>query len=330
MTLLSVSTLCSRRWCSSATTPTARREPSSRLKVIDGDELQPLSGPITIGRKLHLTREEWEARQSDEKKGEASLSTGGCKRGKSDKARGGAQARKRGRGEGSTYRGGHSGTVDNQKLARDDVFHNCGTLGHWAKERRQSRRGQTHVAQVEEEEPALLLAHASIKLSPVASTVMALLHLDEPRAHTLLGNGSSNDKTDGWCLDTGATHQMTGRREFFTELDSDVRGSVKFRNASDAEIKGIGSVIFAIEFGEHKLLTGVYYIPMLRNTTISLGQLNEGGSRVEIKDGVMRIWDHHRHLLAKVTRGTNRLYVLNMQIAQPLCLAAHRDDEAWQ
>jgi hypothetical protein len=316
--LLSVSILCSRRWCSSATTPTARREPSSRLKVIDGDELQSLSGPITIGGKLHLTREEWEARQSDEKKGEASLSTGGCKRGKPDKARGGAEAGMWGRGEGSTHRGGHGGTIDNQKLAWDDVFHNCGTLGHWAKERRQSRRGQAHVAQVEEEEePALLLAHASIKLSPAASTVTALLHLDEPRAHTLLGNGSSNDKTDGWCLDTSATHHMTGRWEFFTEFDSDVRGSVKFGNASGAEIKGIGSVIFAAEFDEHRLLTGVYYIPVLRNSTISLGQLNEGGSRVEIKDGFMRIWDHHRCLPAKVTRGTNRLYVLNMQVAQP-------------
>jgi hypothetical protein len=44
----------------------------------------------------------------------------------------------------------------------------------------------------------------------------------------------------------------------------------------------------------------------------------------------MRIWDHHQRLLAKVTRGTNRLYVLNVQVAQPLCLTARRDDEAWQ
>jgi hypothetical protein len=28
-----------------------------RLKVVDGDEPQPLSGPITVGGKLHLTRE---------------------------------------------------------------------------------------------------------------------------------------------------------------------------------------------------------------------------------------------------------------------------------
>jgi hypothetical protein len=62
---------------------------------------------------------------------------------------------------------------------------------------------------------------------------------------------------------------MTGRREFFTELDSDVRGSVKFGDASGLEIKGVGSVIFAA--GEHRLLTGVYYIPALRNSIISLG-----------------------------------------------------------
>jgi hypothetical protein len=123
---------------------------------------------------------------------------------------------------------------------------------------------------------------------------------------------------------------MTGRREFFTELDSDVRGSVKFGNASDVEINCASSVIFTTESGEHRLLTGVYYIPALRNSIISLGQLDENGSRVEIKDGVMRIWDRHHRLLAKVTRGTNRLYVLNVQVAQPLCLAARRDDEACQ
>jgi hypothetical protein len=96
------------------------------------------------------------------------------------------------------------------------------------------------------------------------------------------------------------------------------------------EIKGIGFVIFTAESSEHRLLTRVYYIPALRNSIISLGQLDESGSRVEIKDGVMRIWDHHHRLLAKVTRDTNRLYALNVHVAQSLCLAARWDDEAWQ
>jgi hypothetical protein len=43
-------------------------EAIGHLKVVDGDEPQPLTGPITVGRKLHLTREQWEACQGDGKK----------------------------------------------------------------------------------------------------------------------------------------------------------------------------------------------------------------------------------------------------------------------
>jgi hypothetical protein len=34
------------------------KEAIGRLKFIDSDEPQPLSGPITVGGKLHLTREQ--------------------------------------------------------------------------------------------------------------------------------------------------------------------------------------------------------------------------------------------------------------------------------
>jgi hypothetical protein len=84
------------------------------LKVVDGNEPQPLSGPITVGRKLHPIRKQWEAYQGDGKKGESSPSTGGRKRGKSHKARG--------------------GVAGNQKPAREDACHNYGKLDHWAKE----------------------------------------------------------------------------------------------------------------------------------------------------------------------------------------------------
>jgi hypothetical protein len=60
------------------------------LNVVDGDEPQPLLGPITVGGKLHLTREQWEVRQGDGKKGESSPSTGSRKRDKPRKAREGA------------------------------------------------------------------------------------------------------------------------------------------------------------------------------------------------------------------------------------------------
>jgi hypothetical protein len=106
---------------------------------------------------------------------------------------------------------------------------------------------------------------------------------------------------EGWCLDTGATHHMTDRWEFFTELDSGVRGSIKFGDASGIEIKDVDSVVFIVASGEHMLLTGVYYIPALRNSVISLGQLDENGSRVEVEQGVMRIWDPSDCFLPRYT-----------------------------
>jgi hypothetical protein len=109
-------------------------EAIGRLKVVDGDEPQPLSGPITVGGKLHLTRKQWETCQGDGKKGESPPSMSGRKRGKRHKLRGGAQAGAQGCAESSARGGAPDGAVGNQKTARDDVCHSCGKLGHWAKE----------------------------------------------------------------------------------------------------------------------------------------------------------------------------------------------------
>jgi hypothetical protein len=92
-------------------------EAIGHLKVVNGDEPQPLSGPITVGGKLHLTQEQWEACQGDEKKGESPPSTGGHKRGKRHKSHGGVQAEAQGCAEGSARRGAPSGADGNQKPA---------------------------------------------------------------------------------------------------------------------------------------------------------------------------------------------------------------------
>jgi hypothetical protein len=64
---------------------------------------------------------------------------------------------------------------------------------------------------------------------------------------------------------------MTGRREYFSDLDSIVRGSVKFGDASAVEIEGARSVIFIAKTSEHWPLISVYYILAMQNSIISLG-----------------------------------------------------------
>ena len=127
----------------------------------------------------------------------------------------------------------------------------------------------------------------SFPLSGSAGSVE--LHLDKPRVHVFLNKGVADDKIDGWYLDSCAMHHMTGQCEFFSTLDSSVKGSVKFGAATTIEIKGVSSVIFNAMMGEHRLLTRVYYIPALKNSISNVGQLDENGSRVEIEDGVLCI-----------------------------------------
>jgi hypothetical protein len=81
-------------------------EMMGHLKVVDDDEPQALSGPITIGRKLHVTREHWEACQGDKKKRMSSSSIGGRKRGKPHR---GARSGTRGRADGGAHEGAQGG-----------------------------------------------------------------------------------------------------------------------------------------------------------------------------------------------------------------------------
>jgi hypothetical protein len=311
-------------------------EVTGQLKAVDDREEAPPANPVSADGKLLFTEEQWLARQKEKKKQEGSSSCKDrhrqpCKK-SSDSGTG---------GDGGKGGGGGGGE---RKATRDDTCLNCGHHDHWARECMQPmRQGAAHMAQAEEEESSLILAHASPMLRPkgeaskgegLASlhthstpplTSSALLHIDKPRALAFLDDGSNDDKLEGWYLDSGATHHMTGCVRHFADLDRSVRGSVKFGDESAVEICGIGSVVFVAKTGEHKLLHGVYYIPALRNSIIGLGQLDEGGSRVEIDRGVLRIYDRCGRLLTKVNRGRNRLYMLHMEVARPLCLAARRD-----
>jgi transposase InsO family protein len=51
---------------------------------------------------------------------------------------------------------------------------------------------------------------------------------------------------------------------------------------------------------------------------------------VLVEDGVMRVRDEDRRLLAKILRGPGRLYNLDVTIARPVCLAARTNDDAWR
>jgi hypothetical protein len=118
---------------------------------------------------------------------------------------------------------------------------------------------------------------------------------------------------------------MSGVREVFVEINSNIRDIVQFGDGSVVEIKRIGTVLFTYKNGEHRSLTGVY----LTINIISLGQLDEIGYEVVICSKVMKVWDEQKKLLVKVHRSSNWLYVLSMDIAQLVNLVVKEAGDAW-
>ena len=148
-----------------------------------------------------------------------------------------------------------------------------------------------HDVEVEEREEAMTVEGPGKTLETV--------NLDEPRAQVHLGRVGANQE-QRWYLDSGASNHMMGSKKAFSELDCNVTGTVKFGDGSRVAIQGHDTIIFRCQNGEHRALTDVYYIPQLCSSIISIGQLNERGSEILIKDGILRIRDREQWLLAKV------------------------------
>jgi hypothetical protein len=142
------------------------------------------------------------------------------------------------------------------------------------------------LAQDEEDEgPAMMMAcveevleHAPPSASSVIDDTLACtgghVFLNEQRA-IVTPSHACEQGSQVWFLDTGATNHMTGAADAFADLDRSVTGKVRFVDGSVVDIRGRGTVVFAVDGGDHRAFTEVFYIPALKSSIVSLGQLDE-------------------------------------------------------
>jgi hypothetical protein len=332
-------------------------EAAGHLQAVENRRRKKTVAPAQdAGGQLLLTEEQWKARcktSSGEKSGGRGSGGSG-----SGGGRGGGRGRGRGGGRGDAQTDSREKREDRGGSDRpsEKCCFCCGKPGHFARECRSKKKvGQAHLAQ--EEESTLMLiergdfqfettsreggdisnptALLSVTTPAMAAGVLGLstatpspVHLLEEKVFTHFSDEVKKE-SKRWVLDSGASNHMTGVRDAFAELDSNIRDTIKFGDGSVVEIEGVGTVIFICKNGEHRSLTGVYLIPKLTTNIVSLGQLDEIGYEIVIKGGVMRVRDEQMKLLAKVQRAPNRLYVLNMEVVQPVSLVARETECAW-
>jgi hypothetical protein len=78
------------------------------------------------------------------------------------------------------------------------------------------------------------------------------------------------------------------------------------------------------------VLAGVYLILWLTANIVSLDQLEEDGCQILLFGGFLKIWDRKGVLLAKVGHAVNRLYMLELNVVQPMCLVTQGSSMAWR
>jgi hypothetical protein len=211
---------------------------SGRLRAAQEAGAEDDAPPPRSDGKLCLTRKQWEAQEEKEK--HRHFDAGGS-------------AHKSGDRRGKARRGHPSGderTGLERKLGINQC-RRCLKTGHWACEcPTKPKKSEAKVAQTEEEGPALFCTAASVNAEPAVR--FDAVDLVEAKVFAQLdGDGS------GECgyFDTGATNHMTGAREAFTELNTSMRGTVRFGDGFVVTIEGRGSILFEARTGEHQRLS---------------------------------------------------------------------------
>jgi hypothetical protein len=63
---------------------------------------------------------------------------------------------------------------------------------------------------------------------------------------------------------------------------------------------------------------------------VSIGQLDKIGYDTRIRHGTLQLRDPKDRLIMRVPCTKGRLYILNLQLARPVCLAIHGGEDEWR
>ncbi|CAL1397608.1 unnamed protein product [Linum trigynum] len=125
-----------------------------------------------------------------------------------------------------------------------------------------------------------------------------------------------------WFLDSGCSNHMCGNKNWFTDLDTSFKGSVRLGNDSRLDVAGKGAVKLVLEHVNLQI-KDVYYVPDLNTNLLSVGQLQEKGLAFLIKGGSCRIFHEEKGMILQTSMQKNRMFVLKADLINDTqCLQA--------
>lgn len=204
----------------------------------------------------------------------------------------------RGRGRG-TYRGRGRGRAAFSKATVE--CYRCHKLGHFQYEC-PSWEKEANYAELGEEEEMLLMSYVEM---------------------------NDAQREDVWFLDSGCSNHMCGDKKMFCELNEDFRQMVRLGNNTRISVMGKGNVRLKVNNINH-VVTEVFFVPELKNSFLSIGQLQERGLAILIQHGMCRIYHPQKGLIIQTNMTANRMFVLlaKAQLKQSSCFNTITEDVA--
>ena len=120
---------------------------------------------------------------------------------------------------------------------------------------------------------------------------------------------------------------MCGTKEYFSDFDGSFRDSVKLGNNTSMVVTGKGNVRLQVN-GIAQIITGVFYVPELKNNLLSIGQLQEKGLTILFQSGKCKVFHPERGVIMEMKMSSNRMFMLHA-ISQPIastCFNAITED----
>ncbi|RDX81141.1 hypothetical protein CR513_38214, partial [Mucuna pruriens] len=136
-------------------------------------------------------------------------------------------------------------------------------------------------------------------------------------------NESSNDTS--WYLDSGCFTHMTGKREWFINLDDSSKSRVRFADNSSLTAEGISRVVFRDKDGRETVIEEVLHVPGMKTNLLSLGQLLQKRFVMTMEDNCLKK-PETCHTSKSVS---DRTFQIGINILKHQCFATSENKVEW-
>ena len=103
--------------------------------------------------------------------------------------------------------------------------------------------------------------------------------------------GMVTHDNDTWLVDSGASKQMTGYKNYLSTLiKRESSQKVKLGDDYQYPIKGVGEASYKLESGKLLKMKDVLYVPRLKKNLLSISGLEKKGFKGVFMDGQVLMW----------------------------------------